>query len=207
MCQPGRPGPHGLSQARLAGIDLLPEEEVERSTLLVFALGFGIFALGEFGHGHAVQNPVPRELRRFEKDVPVDHVAAAVRDDLLCRLDDLRDVVGCARIGPGTEDVEAIEVVPEDGVVLIADLGDGAAALSLRYHDHVVIDIGDVLDVADFVAERGEVPAQRVELDVREGVAKMRDVVRGDSADVHAHDAGLHGSKLTRVLTKRRIEA
>ena len=41
MCQPGRPGPHGLSHARLARLGALPEREVRRVLLLLARLDPG----------------------------------------------------------------------------------------------------------------------------------------------------------------------
>ena len=35
MCQPGRPGPHGLSHERLARLGALPQREVERALLVL----------------------------------------------------------------------------------------------------------------------------------------------------------------------------
>ena len=60
----------------------------------------------------------------------------------------------------------------------------GRPAWRFDDHDHVVVDIGDVLDVADFISEGTQVAAKCIELDVGERVTEMSDVVGGDAADV-----------------------
>jgi hypothetical protein len=70
--------------------------------------------------------------------------------------------------------------VPERQVVLARLAG---------FAQHVVVDVGQVLDVDDLVAEVLEVPMQDVEANVGEGVAEVPGVVRRHATDVEADGA------------------
>ncbi|MCZ7575704.1 MAG: hypothetical protein M5U18_01010 [Dehalococcoidia bacterium] len=115
---------------------------------------------------------------------------------------DLRNVVGGERIGGGPKDVQPVQVVPEDGVVFVADLGDWPPALPFRNHDHIVVDVRNVLDVLDGVTLREEVAAEGVELDVGEGMPEVRNVVRRNAADVHRHATGRNWPELLNFPAK-----
>ena len=77
-------------------------------------------------------------------------------------------------------------------MVLLGERRDGDAELA-RFADHVVVDVGDVLDVAHLEGVELEVAPDGVEGDERARVAEVADVVRRDAAHVHAHNAGLDG--------------
>ena len=76
--------------------------------------------------------------------------------------------------------------------------GEVVLAALARLAQHVVVDIGQVLDVDDVMAEVLEIAVQDVEADVREGVAKVAGVVRRHAAHVQA-DVGSSGDRRERI--------
>ncbi len=75
-------------------------------------------------------------------------------------------------------------------MILLGQLGDRDSAL-IRHSNHVVVDIRDVLDVADFVAVEFQPTVQRVLHDVDECMTKVAHVVGRHTADVHPRDTSL----------------
>ena len=75
---------------------------------------------------------------------------------------------------------------------MICSANSGTVVLLLgRFDDEFVIDIGDVDDEGDLVAEIDEVAFDGVEDDRPDHVAEMARLVDGRPADVHADLAGL----------------
>jgi hypothetical protein len=116
-------------------------------------------------------------------------------------------VVGRERVCRRPEHVQAIEVLAKDGVVLVANLGDRPSTFPLRNHDHVVIDVSDVLYIADLKALREQVAPQRIELHVRKRVPQVSDIVWGNAADIHADLSGRDGLEIADLAAERRVQA
>jgi hypothetical protein len=86
----------------------------------------------------------------------------------------------------GRQPVERGHLGQEGGDVAIAERKVVLAELASAA-EHVVVDIGQVLDVDDVVAEVLEVPMQDVEAHVGERVPEVTGVVRGHAANVEPH--------------------
>ena len=109
MCQPGRPGPHGLVPGRLARLGPLPQREVERALLLLAHL--------DARARLQVVDALARQLavaRRSSGTAIVDVAAGGVGEPLrlqaLDDVDDLGDVLGRARLEVGGAQAERAEV-------------------------------------------------------------------------------------------------
>ena len=68
--------------------------------------------------------------------------------------------------------------------------------LLLRAVDHLVVDVGEVLDVPHLVAPVLQIPAHHVEDDAPQRVPDVRRRVGSDAADVHLHDTVCNGELL-----------
>ena len=66
----------------------------------------------------------------------------------------------------------------------------GRDTFALRAHNDLVVDIGEIDDMPNFIADVLEIAPDHVEDDGRHRMADVRVVIRRDSADVHAHHAG-----------------
>ena len=110
----------------------------------------------------------------------------AVCDQLLHHRHDLRDGLGDAWVGVRALDVQCVHLPQVDRVVTIRELRDADPQLARLPH-HVVVDVGDVLDVTHVVRVELQPSAQRVEGNGDQRVAQVAHVVRGDAADVHGH--------------------
>src|SRR5512139_1448014 len=70
----GPPGAPRAVPARVAGINHLPEEEVQVAALLFRALRFPVFELAERLVREPIEPAIPLERVGFEKDVALDFV-------------------------------------------------------------------------------------------------------------------------------------
>ena len=86
----------------------------------------------------------------------------------------------------GRQPVEGRHLGQEGGHVAVAELEVVLAESRGRASQHVVVDIGQVLDVDHVVAEVLQVPMQDVEAQVGERMAQVAGVVRRHAADVEA---------------------
>ncbi len=193
MCQPGRPGEVATRPGRLVVAGTAPQQRVQRVTL-AGAVGVAA-ALGEdLQHLRAGEVRLVAEARRG-RDVEVDVAGAVVetvRGTVLHQhqhlLGDVRDRLHRADVVGGWDDPQRLHVLPEqrrlphrqDLPVLPVAFGP----LQQR-----VVDVGDVLHVADLVAGVAPHPLHKVEGDHGGSVTEMGGVVRGDTADVHGGGA------------------
>src|SRR3972149_3765902 len=145
MCQPGRP---------------LPPPRLDAG-----AREHGIEVAGG-------QLAVVRLAPHTEVDVAVGLVGVAALDEALDHLDDGGDLVGGAGVDVRLLDVERRHVLEELLDVLLRHLVDGEPFGAGAVED-VVLDIGEVLDVADFDAAVLQVAAGGIEDDVDHGVADV----------------------------------
>src|SRR5207245_554624 len=80
--------------------------------------------------------------------------------------------------------------VVQERVDVVLSVREGGLPGLFRPADDDLLDVREVLDVRDAMAQELEIPARRVEIDVRPGVAEGAVVVRRRAADVHLDDAG-----------------
>ena len=99
MCQPGRPGPHGLVPRRLAGLGGLPQREVERAPLVLAHLDAraGLQVVDALPG----QGAVAREPGHGVVDVAFRRVGQPARLQALDDVDHLGDVLRGARLDVG----------------------------------------------------------------------------------------------------------
>jgi hypothetical protein len=196
-------GPLGVGRLRF--LRRLPQHEVERILLAV-----------EDGHPLAGTQLVDRlagqlavagELAHREVDVAVGR---AVGQPLALQrgneLEHLRHVAGGRRFVRGPRDAERIEVGVHRPGHLLGELADGHAALE-RAADDLVVDVGDVADVGDLVAQRLQPAVDDVEGQLRARVAHVAQVVDRDAADVHAHMARLDRLEFFCLAGQRVVDA
>ena len=167
---PGPPWPPRRRPFGLAGLGLLPEGEVERRPLLL-------------RHLHPCARPQVVERLLGEQAVAVDRLDGEV--DAVGRL------VGVAAAhellhGGGPAHAEPVHRVVPRRLVLRGHLGR-AATLLRGPPDDLVVDVGDVGDVAHLEARPLEIAPQHVVHEGGVAVADVRDVVDRQPADVHRH--------------------
>ena len=136
---------------RLAGLRGLPEREVERALLALVDLDAR--AGVELFEALLRELAVLGEARHAEVDVAVRFIGVALFDKLLDDVDDCVDFVRRARVDGRAADAERVGVGVVFGDVFLRELGDGDAHL-VRAVYHLVVDVGEVLHVGDFVAGR-----------------------------------------------------
>ena len=149
-CQPGRPGAERCLPGGLARTLGAPEHGVERIALarpVGVAAAFGEerehLLAGEPGDRTEVRRRLDREV-----DVAVEQVGVAVGQQLLDHRDDQRDRLDGADVGLRREH-------PQRGHVLAEALGLGPRelepvdAVAGGPFEQRLVDVGDVLDVAD----------------------------------------------------------
>ena len=186
MCQPGRPGPQGLSHDGSPGLAAFQRAKSAGCSFCSPGLD------ARAGH-HRVQAAV-RELpvvllgRHPEVNVAVGRIGEALLHQARDDLDHRRDLLGGAGVDVGGQDVQAGHLGGVLGDELFGQLL-GRDAQVVGPGDDAVVDIGVVLDVAHLVAAVLQVAAQHVEDDVAHGVAQVALVVGRDAADVHLHRA------------------
>ena len=201
MCQPGRPGPHGLGHdalSRLGGLAALPQGEVAR-----VALAAGVGVLGRL---HVVEAlPGQLAVRRPRAHVEVDVARAVGRgvgvpllDQLLDQRDHLGHVPGRGRLVGGRQHVER-GVGPVELARHVVGQVPPRAALLGRLGEDLVVDVGDVADERHLEALVDQPPAQHVEVDRRAHVAHVRLRLHRQPAHVHARPALLQGDEVADV--------
>ena len=185
MCQPGRPGPSGLSQC---GSPSRGPRQTTQSSGSFLPGPVGVTAaLGEQReHRVAVVVRLLAERRvggHREVEVVLDPVDRA---GLLQPLDQghrERDRLDRADVVLGREHPQRLHVLAEQLGLALGELGPVDAHLG-RPLQQRVIDVGDVLDVDHLVAGVAPGPVQQVEADVVGRVAHVRGVVRRDAAGI-----------------------
>jgi len=188
-----RARPRGLVSLRP-----LPEGEVER--ILLRARGGG--ALDHDVLELLVRQDPERVLRfpRPEVDLPVHRIRVTAVDETGDQGRNLRNVLAHLRHVIRPPHVQGAHVVQER-IDVILRVREGGLSGLFRPSDDDLLDVGEVLDVRDAVSQELEIPARRVEIDVRSGVAEVAVIVRRRAADVHLDDAGRERCK--RLLLSR----
>ena len=185
MCQPGPARAERAVPRRLPRPLAAPDDAVER-VLLAFSLGIAA-ALGEEPeHRLAVVAGLVAE-RRVGRDrvveVVLDLVDRAGGLEPLDQRDHERDRLHRADERVGRQHPQRLHVLAEQLGLALGELDPVDADLGRPLQQRVV-DVGDVLDVADRVPGRPPGPVEQVEGDVGVGVAEVRRVVGRDAADV-----------------------
>ena len=194
MCQPGRPGPRGVSHDVLAGLDGLPEGEVAVGVfvVLVYVDAGAVFHvveifLGELAVlGVAVEAEVPAAVLGLVGDV--------LGGELLDEGDHLGDVLGGVGDVLGALDAEGVEVFEEGALEAVGVVGDGEVGGG-GVADDLVVDVGDVHDVLDGDALLEEEAAEDVDVEEGAEVADVAVVVDGGAAAVHAECGLAYGGE------------
>ena len=179
---------------RLARLLRLPDGEIHRMALV--RVNVDARAALQILKVLAAELAVAGERLRIVVNVAVvAGIGQALVDQLLNQRDDIRDMLGRARIDRRALDAQRIRV----GVIFldeaIAQLLDGDA-LFVGAADHLIVDIGEVLNVLHFIAFVLQIAAQRVKHDKRARVADVEIVVDRRAAAVNAHLARLNGLEL-----------
>ncbi len=135
-------------------------------------------------------------LDHVKIDTSIAFVSKPFSDDILDKSDDFGDVLTDACNSIGQLHVETSAVFEEHRLVLHGYLTEVDILLESLAND-LVVDVGDVLDELDIVAEVvGHNPAQNVEADVGSGVSHMRLIIYGRSALVPSHLLRIRWHKL-----------
>ena len=208
MCQPGRPAAPGRVEGGARVVRGLPEQEVERVALQVLGLlghRVGAGGVAQLVRAHPGERAEGGRGARLEEDVALGLVGVPALQQQRDQLEDLGDAPGDARVGVRAQHVDRVHVLQELRVLLLGQLRDRDAALTRDTH-HVVVDVGDVLDVPDLEGLELQVAAHDVEDDVGEGVPEVSHVVRGDPAHVHADDVVLDGSQWLSAARERVVD-
>ena len=175
----------GRRPGGLVGGRRLPEHEVERVALAGHLRQVAAL-VGDRQHRVARQAgelPVGRPGSDAEVDVACHCVGQLALQEPGDQVLHLGDVLGRTRIVIGRQPVQGRHLGQEGGHVPVAE-GEVILAELARTAQEVVVDIGQVLDVDDVMAQVLEVPMQDVEADVGEGMTQVSGVVRGHAADV-----------------------
>ena len=185
MCQPGRPGPHGLSQVGSPGACACHSTKSRGSRLCGSSgrLPRSLATSSISDRGRWLSRPKAGPGIDVVVDAAARHVGEPALDQRADGGDDVGDDVGGARVLVRRADVQDLHVADEvrgpsiaEGAPVRADLG--------RLAQDVVVDVGDVLDVAHGQPLALEVPHEHVGDRVGEGVAEVRGVVGRDAAHV-----------------------
>ncbi len=194
MCQPGRPGPQGLSHDGSPGFELF---QSAKSPGLRFSDEVSIRA-GHQLFGIAVaQLAIIRSPGDVEVDVSARLIGKSLVDQALVHRDDLGDVLG----GPRHR-IDAID--PQGGEASKVVFGHLLGQLAHRRSsvlcgdDQLVVDVGDVHHPRHIESEVAEVVLDRIEDDRPDHVADVALRVNRRPADIHSHLAGNH--RLERLL-------
>ena len=134
------------------------------------------------------------EARHAEVNVSVRFIGVAFFDKFFYYIDDGGNFVRCARVDRRAADAESVGVGVVLSDIFLRELGDGDPHL-VRAVYHLVVDVGEVLDVGHFVADAFKVAAEYVEEYERPRVADVEEVVDGRPADVEAYLARLYGDE------------
>ena len=176
--------PRALPRGLARGLSL-PEDEVE-GIPLVRIVGPVPALVGHRQHLRSGQVAQPAESGPGG-DMVVDSAARDVGetsvDQHADRHHDVRDDVGGARIGIRRTDVQALHVADEVGGPAVAQRAPVLPELG-GLAQNVIVDVGDILNVAHRPALALQGADEYVGNGVGEGVAQMRGVVRRDAAHV-----------------------
>ena len=212
MCHPGRPLPHGLSKPKRVRTGRLPQREVERVLLHVGrALGEALArARAEVVEVATRELAVAGEVADGEVDVlalrGLGDVRVALLDELLDDVDDAVDRRRDARHRGGLGAADRREVRVRELAHPLRE-GEGIFAPLLRAVHDLVVDVGDVLAMADLESARAEEAHEDVERGVRPTVARVGEVVHGDAADVELHLPRRVGDEVLDFLRESIVEA
>ena len=168
----------------------LPEREVRGVSLLSL---FGVAALGlQFLDVLIGEFAVVLEGGHIEVDRPVGLVGVALLDQCLDQIDDLGDVLGDAGVDLGTLEIQ-IAHVPDD----VPDVGFGDVGLAVAVFadagDDLLVDVGEVFDVVNVIAQPGEPAVHDVDVDPAACVTEMRWIRDGQPAVVEPNGVGIFG--------------
>ena len=172
----------------LAGLRGFPQGEVQRAALGLCHAGLDTtgqsLRLAHLVGALLAESPVLRVALHGEVDVAVARsIGVAAFGKLLDERDHLRNVSGRAGLDIGKRDAHEIQGGVEGVGVSGDDLLPGDA-LPGSAVDDLVLDVGDVLDVAHGVAATAQIPHHGVPEDRGPGVADVDVVVDGRAADV-----------------------
>ena len=134
------------------------------------------------------QNAVIGVARHVEEHMAGHFIGVAGLDKTSDHLDHLGDMLGGVGRDRRLADAQRAHVVP---IMALVQLGDRRRINSFRPGrlDDLVVDVGDVagIDQAVGAVEVTKQARERVEDDRRAGIADMRPVVDGRTADIHRH--------------------
>ena len=122
-------------------------------------------------------------------DRSVHLVGVAFRDQLADHLDHAADLFGRLRVGRCRTDIHPGHVLLAFFDVAFGNDG-GINALGVGGLDDLVVHVGEIGDVVDFVALVFQVAPHRIKEDHGAGIADMDQVVDRGAADVHPHLSG-----------------
>ena len=202
MCQPGRPLPHGLSQAGSPGFAVFHRAKSPGDRFLEPAAPPSPCCSSA---ERLLSLPYRGLASHVEEDIAVRRVGESLGDQRLRELDDARHVLG--RLGHVVDLIDAqrpqvVEIVDRH---LGGDVGHRDPAFVLLL-DQLVVDVGDVHDPGDLVAAVGEVPLDRVEDDRADHVADVGFLVDRRSAEIDANLAGLDRHERLLAFRQRAID-
>ena len=109
MLQPGRPGPHGLSQLGSPGSTSCQRRKSSGPRFLCSRFDSGFSRFASSARRDAVEPAVARKLRRLEEDIAIDHISAAVFDNVAV-VSIICGMWSSPTGSPGPEHVQAVEV-------------------------------------------------------------------------------------------------
>ncbi len=202
---PGAIGPVEPGLWRLVRLGSLPEHEVQRIVLsithrhafsgaqLVQRLARELAVAGELAHRviHvAALGPVGQALA-FERTDEREH---------------LRHVFGRARLDIRRLNAELGDVSVHRCDHLVGQRADRDTAIQCTADD-LVVDVGDVAHILDFVAAGAQPALHHVKRHHHAGMADVAQVVDGHAADVHAHMARFDRGKLFQGTRERVVDA
>ena len=137
------------------------------------------------------QQTVVRVRRHVEHHVAVIcHVSMAFGDQLLGDLNDLRNMVRCARLAVGTQNIQRVKIFVHFGNHAI-DQRDKAFAVFISALNDFVVDIGDIAHVLQLIAEKTQIARHDVKGDEGTSMADMTEIVNGNTTHVHADFPGM----------------
>ena len=159
-----------------------------------------VFAVVDFdaGAGHHVVEAAAAQFAVVVKffdaviDVVVDDIGIAFVDEGLDHVDDFIHVFRNAGIFVGPADMELVHNFEVRCDIAVGN-GIPRDAFAVGGVDDLVVDVGEVLDVRDFIAQVFQIAFDDVPCDERTGIAHVGMIVRRDSADIHLDLARRNG--------------
>ena len=142
-------------------------------------------------------------LLDIKVDTAVALISPAILNDLLDECDDFWHVFTDPSDAVGQAHVQPTAIIQKLSFVLARNLEE-VNVLLLALADDLVVDVGDVHDHLDVVAEViGEQAANNVEADVGARVTHVRFIVHGGTTLVPGDLTGLNGFEFVLLLHKR----